>query len=354
MKFLSGLIAVCLAGGAISAQSESISAQEAARARQSLQSTQWIDKAWGAYFAGRLHSDQMREPLIEQFRASEVLRDAMSGSEEHAYMLVLFDAAIESDITVPAELLQPFEENWAAPVLILLARDKDSEDSLLRLSVEKSPDIVWLTASNLLAERNSQRWYTGLLGSVNIAHRFTVFDPGTGAGTGGATGGGVYGDGGAAMPKGFPPVTIYALRTGCMPGSVLLAQGPENVCYQRTVVPTDKQVGFGAGHTSFKRDDMRGGYLAQLANMTSSEVRSILHPETTLEFHGIDAIRQSMEQGLDAQEEDIRALLQKIANRGLEVPTGVHLQVVPEVIDQRSDRSEALPPLAPREIQLTR
>ena len=354
MKFLTWSSTLLLAAGAVSAQAVSTSAQEIARARQLLQSSQWIDKAWGAYFAGRLHSDELREPLVEQLRAAAVLRDAPSWSEEHAFLLVLFDAAIESGITIPAEVLQPFEEKWTALVLILLARGQDSEDSLLRLAGEKSPDIVWLTANNLLADSKSQRWYMGLLGTVSITHRFTVYDPGFGQGSGGGTGGGVYGDGGAALPKGFPPVTIYTLQTRSMRGSVLLAPGPMNVYYERTVVPTDKQVGFGSGGASFRRDDMRGAYLAQLAGMTSSEVRSLLHPETGLEYRGTDAIRQSIEQSLDAQEEAVGAMLQKIAKRGLEVTSDVHLGIVPEVIDERGNRGDPLPEIQPRDVQLTR
>jgi hypothetical protein len=356
MRFLKGLIAVCLAGGAISAQSVSIFAQEVARARQLLQSTQMIDKAWGAYFAGRLHSDELREPLIEQFRAADVLRDAPSWSEDHAFLLALFDAAIRSDITVPAELLQPFEEKWAYPVLILLARDgADSEDSLLRLSARESQGMVWLTANNLLAEKKSQRWFSRLLSEISVTHQFKVWDPGQFApGSGGATGGGVYGDGGAAMPKGFPPITIYTLQVRSMRGSVLLARGPENVYYERTTVPTDKQVGYGAAGPSFKPMEIRMGYLAQLAGKSTSEVAGVFRATSSFPYRGQEQFLQDVSQSLDAQEEDIRALLQKIAECGLDVPSGVHLQIVPEVIDERNNRTEPLPPAAPREIQLTR
>jgi len=138
---MNGLIAVLLAAEVLSAQPASFGAQEAGRALQLLNSPQWVDKAWGAYLAGRLHSGDLDQRLIEEFRLAAPLGDSESGTEEHAYVTVLFDAAIEAGITVPAALLEPFQEHWIAPVVILLARDKESEDLLLQLSAENSREI---------------------------------------------------------------------------------------------------------------------------------------------------------------------------------------------------------------------
>ena len=64
-----------------------------------------------------------------------------------------------------------------------------------------------------------------------------------GGGVGG--GGGVCGDGVLAMPKGFPPITVYDLQDAAFTGNVGLAKGPQNVYYSRTIASTDKQVGVG-------------------------------------------------------------------------------------------------------------
>jgi len=156
------------------------------------------------------------------------------------------------------------------------------------------------------------------------------------------------------MPKGFPPITLYTLQQRSLRGSVLVARGPENVYYERTVVPTDKQIGIGSCGSKLNRDEIRSEYLAQLANMTASEVGSLLHADASFVYDGPAAFQESVERSLKSQEDDIRALLQKIARCGLDVPSDVHLQIVPEVIDQRGNRSDPLPPVAPREIQLTR
>src|SRR5579871_2132877 len=94
-------ISISLAAVALCAQSVPTSTQEAEHARQLLTSSEWVDKAWGAYLAGRLHSADLDELLVEEFRTAAVLRDSSSWSEEHAYVYVLFDAAIEADIAVP-------------------------------------------------------------------------------------------------------------------------------------------------------------------------------------------------------------------------------------------------------------
>jgi len=106
MRFVNGLVASFLAAGALCAQPSPVSVQEAERARQLLGSAQWVDKAWGAYFAGRLHSDDLDQLLIEQFRQSAALRNAQGYTDEYAFLAVLFDAAIEAGITVPAESLR--------------------------------------------------------------------------------------------------------------------------------------------------------------------------------------------------------------------------------------------------------
>ena len=88
--------------------------------------------------------------------------------------------------------------------------------------------------------------------------------------------------------------------------------------------------------------------------MTSSEVRSLLHPQTTFTYNGRDEFQKAAERSLDSQGEEIRALLQKIARCGLEVTSEVRLQIVPEVIDERGNRGDPLPEIQPRDVQLTR
>jgi hypothetical protein len=348
---MNAIIASFLAAGALCAQPTPIGAQETDRARQLLNSAQWVDKAWGAYLAGRLHSDDLDQLLIEQFRQAAPLRDSQSYTDEYAFLATLFDAAIEAGITVPAELLDPFEDNWTYPVLILLARDTNSEDSLLRLRQEKSRNIVWLAANNLLLARKSQPWYRAILGEINITHRFTVTDPGDGGEIGGGQGGGVYSDGGAKVPQGFPPVTLYHLVDFGQKGDVLLARGPKDVYYRRTIVPTDKQVGFGTSASSLDRMAIRIGYLAQLRSVPVEQAERLFHSETHIHYTSTENFEREVEQSMKAQGQGIRELVQAIEKGGLRAP-GIRLRIVPEVNDRREKATDPLPIVAPRDIDL--
>jgi hypothetical protein len=345
-------LACILLALAFGASAQSIPESETARARRLLESPQWRDKAWGAYFAGRLASDELKESLIEAFRGASALRDATPITEEYGYLAALFDAAIQSGITVPAELLAPFEANWRAPVVILLARDPSSEQSLLRLREEKSGDGEWLAVSNLLLALKSQSFFARVLGEVKISHVFTLTDPGDNAGHGGGVGGGVYIDGLARMPKDFPPVGLYVLLAWVQPGDVMLAVGPQNAYYRRTVAPTNEQVPYSASPGSVDRQNLAAEYLAPLAKMTAGQTAYVFHQQTLIEYRGDDDLRRRWDAALSAQEAAIRDFVRAAQKGGMGSVAGITLKIVPQVYDDRKATAGPTPPLTPREFVL--
>ncbi len=220
------LLVVALTAIGIAAQPAPVVSQQVEQARGLLRSVRWTDNAWGIYLAARLHSDELNKSLVEEFRNAAPMRNATPYSEEYAFVAVLFDGAIEAGITVPAELLEPFEQNWHAPVLILLARADDSENALSRLADDNAGDEAWLAANNLLLGRKSSIWLTRTLGRVTLIHTFAVTDPGTNGGSGGGAGFGGVACGAAGlirMPAGFPPVGLFELTATPHPGSAMLA-----------------------------------------------------------------------------------------------------------------------------------
>ncbi len=307
------------------------------------------DKAWGAFWAGKLQSDDLRGPLLEQFRAAAAFAAAPSWGAEHGFVLALFDAAIEMRLAVPAQLLEPFEDLWSQPVLIVLARTQDGEGPLLRLAGNSRPDLVWLAANNLLAERKSQTWYGRLLADVSITHLFVVTGEEYGPGFGGGVGGGVCGDGVLAMGKGFPPVALYTLVED-EPGSVLLARGPQNVYYRRTVIPTDQQVGFGSCWPALDRAVIRLGYLTRLASSPPLDAARIFRASTEIRFRTPEQFREEVEQALTTQEQAVRSLLDAIRQQGFDYPSGLHLRIASEIRDVRQGAHDPLPPVPAREI----
>lgn len=352
MTFLRMFVVVFCAAEALSAQSVPIQVQEIERARQLLNSTRWVDKAWGVYSAARLHQLDLQQELIQQFQSAAVLRDSPVYTDEHAYLYALFDAAIQEGITVPAALLEPFADKWPVPVVILASRDKNSEDLLLALRGRKSgDDAVWLAANNLLFERKSQRWYEAILSEITITHQFTVTDPGRGPGFGGGSMGGMGVDGVAAMPRDFPPIAFYILQNSAARGRVFLAQGPKNIYYERTVVPTNKQVGFGKSYVILNRMEIRIGYLASLGFKPVKDTVRLFHSESYIEFTTNEQFERDARLRMTTQRFEIQELIKAIGKRGLRA-SNTPLRIVPVVNDKRKKTTNPLPSVAVREIVL--
>jgi hypothetical protein len=345
-------LACILLALAFGAGAQSLPESEAARARRLLESPQWRDKAWGVYFAGRLHSEELNQSLIEAFRSASALRDAKPVGEEYGYVAALFDSAIQSGITVPAEFLEPFEGSWRTAVIILLARDPSSENSLLRLRGATLEPVHWLAVNNLLLALKSQPLFSKALSEVEISHAFDLRDPGDNSGHGGGTGGGIFGDGVLFMPKGFPPIGIYRLTDSGMAGDVLLARGPEDAYYRRFVVPTDAQKGFGLCRGFVDRQKIRIGYLAMLVHLPEQHVENLFQPQTIIEFQTDAQLRQQWDAALNAQEAEIRNFVRTAQANGMGSVTGMTLKIVPQLYDDRKITAGPTPPLTPREFVL--
>ena len=156
------------------------------------------------------------------------------------------------------------------------------------------------------------------------------------------------------MAAGFPPVTLYKLTNYAREQDVLLAEGPENVYYEREVVPTDKRVGFGLCTGPVDRMRIRIGYLANLRKESQEMTERLFHSETKIKYTTIQDFEATVERSIEAQEQGIRAFLQhieKFSYLGPPVPD-IRLQILPEVIDKRQDTTGLLPVVAPRYVDL--
>jgi hypothetical protein len=351
MRVTAAWLTMSLLAAALSAQPPD-GPQDAAHARQLLHSASWKDKAWGAYFAGQLHSEELAADIVEQFQANAIYEGASAKSEEYAFIASLFDAAIENSVQVPAGILEPFEKNWDESVLVLLSlsRTADREESFLRLRKVPS-DVAWLAANNLLFGMRSQRWYIRILGELRVSHQFTVVSPGQAPRKGDGIGSGHCGDGLTAIPKGFPPIALYVLQVEPDPGFTIFAPGPVDVRYRKVLVPTDGQSGFGSCF-SVNREKMDVDYLAALGKMRSEEAQELFRRDTPIPYSDDRQFRRAVQQSLAAQENAIQDLVQAIQLRAMLWGSGVELLVFPVVGDQRQHSMRSLPAVEPRKIVL--
>jgi hypothetical protein len=91
--------------------------------------------------------------------------------------------------------------------------------------------------------------------------------------------------------------------------------------------------------------------VAQLGFKRAEDTNRLFHRETQITYSSLENFQRQVEQSLQAQEQGIRELLATIEKQGLHA-SGIHLQIVPEVIDQRQNAKDPLPPVPPRDIEL--
>jgi len=323
------------------------------RARQLLGSQRWADKAWGAYFAGRLRLQGIRDVLIEQLRFQEPLRNAPRDGEEYSYVQALLDALIELGGPVPADVVMPFRSQWRAEVLILLARGEGNEDPLLAMRDEELSDTEWVAVNNLLLGMRSQTLFRKTLEELRITHRFVVIDDATagfgpGFGSGGSVGPGDH----RIIPEGFPPTPRYQLQTYPADGDVLLAKGPHNV-YFRRIVPVRRSFYWNATSRVTDRQRYRLEYAAEIGPSSAEGASLMFSPWTTLRWHSPEHFSSEVDRHLAVQAEQIRGFLAAAVQRGFVELRGLRLQIIPEIEDRRQGVRQALPQVAfPREITL--
>lgn len=359
--------ALFLAAGSASAQ-PGMAAAETVRARTLLDSPNTAEKAWGAYFAARLHEGSFREPLIAQLRLQIPFSGAAPDYETPAYIRVLLDALIELGGPVPADAVLPFESQWRAETLILLARDPANGDELLKMRKQELTDVEWLAVNNLLLRFRSPTLFAITLQELKITHRFEIVDPQSGIGSGGSK---AYGGGALVpigrVPVGFPPVGVYALKDGgvqsvqsgsgedALSGDVLLAPGPHNIYYKRTVVQAGAEGRMDPpGPKAADRQQFLLEYIERLCQLTAENGVALFRPVTMIAWQDADDCARSMEAALDRQATGIARLLADQKRMGHVDLDGIQMEIAPTVQDFRQKTSGALPMVEAKTIPLDR
>jgi hypothetical protein len=344
------LTVLLLAGIALPAQTPPADA-DTARAKELLNSPSLADRAWGAYYAGRLHDPGLRDILVERLRAAQPLANARLLSAESCYVASLFDALIEIGGAVPLDAFMPFEARWREPALILLSRRQGTEDTLLTIRNESMPDLEWQAVNNLLLGMRSARFFSATLQETRITQVFEVRDGVVGEGQSGGRGGDCAHGIGPQWPQGFPPIGLYYFQDQGTEDQVMAA-GPRNVYFMRRVPP---DLPTGCEHflqpPGPDREQLRLEYM-KAWNHGSTEVERAFRPRTALQWKDAATAAREAESWLDVQTAAIRAFVAAAERNGARNLAGVSLEIEPTFQDRRHDTLVPLPVVYPRKFTL--
>jgi hypothetical protein len=325
------------------------------QARRLLQSQSLLDQAWGAWYASVSHDPTLREPLIAHLRLAQSLRDSPRDSEAYAYVQALFDSLIQIPGKIPNDVIWPFETGWRAEVLILLNRDASgagNESALLATREESMADAEWAAINDLLFSVSSKPFFQKTLQEIRITHDFLVTDREV-ASCGGTTACGVST---RSFPKGFPPIALYQLQTAMMPGDILLVEHPLAVYYRRIVVPSGGEVEWSDCKSDTIPTEVRQTWRAQLFSaidwLTKEQAEQVFHPQTIIKWQDAAQASTEIERLLEQQAASIQTLVGNAQRRGLIDASAMRLTINNTVEDVRSNRSVAVPRVAPREIAI--
>jgi hypothetical protein len=350
------LLLLCVTLHPLCAQSPQAVADLRDKSLQLLESTSLSDKAWGVHFIASLHLTDLQDRLVAELRACQRFRSIPVDGPEFAYLHKLFDALIQMDATVPPDALLPFHAGHRAEVIILLARNRDIEPVLLGLIEADISDTEWLAVANILLARRSPKLFEKLLVGLPATHLFEVADHDM-----------PFGRVGwlveelpaipplRRLPDGFPPTGLYNLTRFPRHQSSLLAHGPTNIFFRRTVVPTD---GSASWYTDARdgvktpRIEFRLELLAARTGQALSSLKQLLQPTTRIRWRSDAQVHREIAAKLDEQAADIRSFIAGAKLRRQTDMTSVRLEIRPELDDHRKQKPGRLAVPKPRIIEL--
>jgi hypothetical protein len=268
------------------------------------------------------------------------------------------DALIRLDATVPSETLIPHLRTKAAWLaLILIAREPAKNRGILTdlfdrwAKDQEHLPIGAVAVGNLLAQVRAPGFAARLMARTPTRLVLRVMDPGHG-GSGGRRSLRIgFGDGRADVPEGFPPHVIYRLVEGH--GGTLLADGPHPVSWVRQEME-GRRVGFGGRTPRFERIECLNGWLAAMLGTRPEPVEIPATRSITIRFETPEAY---VDEALAARDRILGrywSVARDLVARKLltlEEARGLTFGVEVEIVDERTDRSDALPALPPTAVR---
>lgn len=318
------------------------------RARELLSSPVLVDRAWGVFWISRIAVVDLGPLLIDQLASMQPYVNAGSSSDEAAYIDAVFDAIILSQTVVPERVLNPFAEHWRDEVLIVVSRQQGGEEFVLQMRDGKLNKAQWVTVNNLLLRMRSGKFFLKTLSELPLTHTFVIVEE-NGGSFGQGCGAGCIGCGARGLPKGFPPIGLYQLRDDASKGDVLVAKGPRDAYYRRTLVATDRQAGWSVDCMPIDGQKDGLGYLAYWNDAKLVDAQQVFCARTTLHWRDAATFKDSAESALGEQVEAIQYFLDVARQRGAGELSGLQPKIATHVEDHRQS-VEPIPQSLPAKV----
>lgn len=323
---------------------EAESAALAEAARRLLNSEAPREQSWGAWLAAE-HRLEALAPLL-----GEKLQAALKAEKpERRRVEALGDALIRNaSVPPPAELRRLHESGFGTMALIFAAHAPEASHSLL-LSMageDRESQDPWVGACNLLLRMKSASFALSCLERIQVEALVTLRVDRSG-GSGGRRLTVTSADGVLQREEGWPPVVLYDVTLQAATGRILLAEGPQNVYYHRSVYHRDT----GIGSTTSPRD--RNAYrleclrsLAVSSGIPREELSTlVLRPARSLIWKDREQLEQDLREFRGELRTPWQALCRALAQKEL-LPRDLPHERLPLIrlkIDDRRPEGQRTP-----------
>ena len=328
--------------------------QRADWASEWLRSNDPLRVAWGAWLARQDRQTALVPLLLERVREYQPTGESWSQTVErdrHDTLLVVLDALIGLDATVPVDEARKLYPEFAAQAIILLVRSPEAaQPALLDIFQDAKTNGTWLAAGNVLLKTNTPGFAALVLGRFTQHLTVSVFDPGRGGGFG--SGGSECGSWSRTPKTDWPSVGLYHLTQfpERMPGltATLLAGGETTVYYWRVETGNyDNLPDSPSAHNDGNRDQYRAQYLAKLMRTAFPRISLDPYPQITIEWKDAAGYREQLLAAVAEQRTEFRRALASLQESGQVLAPAETATLKPrlEIVirDERADQSSPLP-----------
>lgn len=357
-RFLLTILACALYATPAAAQNDPATLHETSQKQSTAYINNWLASqdprlhAWAAFWILRDGQSQFLPQLQSLIESYSPIGEPIPSTfrDQHDAILVALDALIQLGGIVPPDAAASLVSEFPVQSMILLSRNGPDATAELLTIFRSVPDskMTWLAAGNLLLQNRASGFAGAVLGTMTVHATVRIIDTERGVAEGW---GGSCASSSPETRSGWPQTGHYSFAnsdSGVTSGSILLANGPDPVYFNRLVDASYGVQAEGCGATVRFPDGMREHFLRALLYasadkppLSSSPMQTIVWRGDTQFLNELRAFIESEQKAFARTGQDlIAAHLLTAEEAAASVP---HLEI--RLSDDREDKSAAIPAL---------